>query len=453
MYLFEPSACAHLDALPPVGIPRDMPFLLDDEGIPIEVVNRWLRSLPTTGVPAPKSWLAYARDLAAWVRFLRGRSLGVLDEPAALVDAVAAYHANRRSEDLARRLSAPSWNRAVASISRFYEWAQGEGLIAAVPFSYRLCAIRTDGSSPRLMRRNLAKERQPRRHMGVRWLEQDYLEFFLDVGLAGMAPDGGEDPDFGGREAGRNVAAGRLAASSGLRAQELSHLLVWEIPLPPRDPGVPVVALAVPAPIAKGGKARTTWVSPTALAAVHAYLRLERPLAVGGSAWRPKGAPLWVSAPDAVGGRVNGRRVRWRDLTLDERRRLVAPGGGSALWAVRSDGGGLADWEYVFGAASQRCRHFEARFPPVSPHVLRHSFAVHTLRWLVRTQLCTVAKALRVAGAEPAWALALRAQDPLLVLRDLLGHSSVATTEIYLRLIDTTRLFTEAELDAAGGPG
>jgi hypothetical protein len=34
--------------------------------------------------------------------------------------------------------------------------------------------------------------------------------------------------------------------------------------------------------------------------------------------------------------------------------------------------------------------------------------------------------------------------DPLLVLRDLLGHSTVLTTEKYLRRLDTTRIYREA---------
>lgn len=108
------------------------------------------------------------------------------------------------------------------------------------------------------------------------------------------------------------------------------------------------------------------------------------------------------------------------------------------------------DWEYVFRAASTRCRRFEARFPSVTPHMLRHCFAVHTLRWLTRTQLATVAKLLEVSGADPAWALALRSQDPLLVLRDLLGHASVSTTEVYVNLVDAARLFTDTELGVAG---
>jgi membrane peptidoglycan carboxypeptidase len=75
-----------------------------------------------------------------------------------------------------------------------------------------------------------------------------------------------------------------------------------------------------------------------------------------------------------------------------------------------------------FRAASARCRRFEPRFPLVTPHVLRHSFAVHTLRWLTRTQLATVAQLTGIAGADPAWALALRSQDPLLTLNVTLAQ-------------------------------
>ena len=48
--------------------------------------------------------------------------------------------------------------------------------------------------------------------------------------------------------------------------------------------------------------------------------------------------------------------------------------------------------------------------------------------------------------------LYLTKADPLLVLRDLLGHSSVLTTEKYLRKLDTTRIYREAwERSGLGG--
>lgn len=105
VYLFDPSATTALRAMPAVGIPPGMPFVLDSDGRPIGELNRWLRSLPTTGVPAPKSWTAYAGDLVAWLRFLRQRDLDLLADVASLQDAVAAYHADRRMGDLSRRLA------------------------------------------------------------------------------------------------------------------------------------------------------------------------------------------------------------------------------------------------------------------------------------------------------------------------------------------------------------
>ena len=51
---------------------------------------------------------------------------------------------------------------------------------------------------------------------------------------------------------------------------------------------------------------------------------------------------------------------------------------------------------------------------------------------------------MRDTDADAALALYLAKADPLMVLRDLLGHSSVLTTEKYLRRLDTTRVFREA---------
>ncbi len=47
------------------------------------------------------------------------------------------------------------------------------------------------------------------------------------------------------------------------------------------------------------------------------------------------------------------------------------------------------------------------------------------------------------SGANAALAHYLTTSEPLLVLRDLLGHSSVLTTEKYLKRLDMLRIFRE----------
>src|SRR5260370_4096627 len=53
-------------------------------------------------------------------------------------------------------------------------------------------------------------------------------------------------------------------------------------------------------------------------------------------------------------------------------------------------------------------------------------------------------KMVAVTDADAALVLYLYKADPILVLRALLGHSSVLTTEKYLRRLDTTRIYREA---------
>ncbi|MGY3611048.1 site-specific integrase [Bradyrhizobium sp. Lot33] len=71
--------------------------------------------LPHHGVRSFNSLRAYGRDLVVWMRFLRerrdGKSVWQADR-----DDLTAYHAARRRSMPTHRISADSWNLAVAAL-------------------------------------------------------------------------------------------------------------------------------------------------------------------------------------------------------------------------------------------------------------------------------------------------------------------------------------------------
>jgi integrase len=212
---------------------------------------------------------------------------------------LSVYAGYRLSESPQHRWDGSTWNLHVTAVSLFYEWAQQEGFASAGPFSYSTGRRIADGAVW-THRRNHAKLRPAKRHAQIKYLERDFAELFLRA-LAGLTPDGSPDEAYRGRELGRNAAVGRLALASGLRRQELTHLLVYEIPpVPTRRCAVPVAFPLGPG-TTKGSKPRTTWVDHDTLVEVWDYVRLERAVAAGRGGWQPParlGEPLRVHDPD-----------------------------------------------------------------------------------------------------------------------------------------------------------
>ena len=224
-------------------IREGMPVLVDDDlcfedgpGNPRATVaaNRWLRELPVNGAPACRTWRVYAEALRAWLEFLSERGVAPFGSRQELRAVLSAYAGYRLSDSRQHRWDGATWNLHVAALSRFYEWAQDEDYATAGPFSYSSGERITDGAVW-THRRNHAKLRPAKRHSQIKYLEHDFTALLLNA-LAGLTPDGTPDDSYRGRELGRNAAMGRLALASGLRRQELTHLLVYEVPPLPARP-------------------------------------------------------------------------------------------------------------------------------------------------------------------------------------------------------------------------
>ncbi|MFU8946209.1 tyrosine-type recombinase/integrase [Mycetocola zhadangensis] len=448
-FIFEARHVSGLSEFDGVLLPEGLPIVFNDAFEPIEPFNSWLRSLRKRGCKSPKTWRGYADDLLAWGEFLDSRRQELLGPTEELENALADYRHLRLKGtpgDVSKLLGPSAWNRAVAALDNFYSWALDEKRIEAKPFRYRQTRVTSGNQAGRQIRKNLATARTGSAFATTRFLEPDFADMFVNVGLGGSKPEGGADGKFRGRLGTRNRALGMLVRSSGLRRQEFSNLLTWEVPTSP-GPFSDHVAFPVPHSIAKGGRPRTTWSTPEALDAVASYVQLERSIAVDGSAWMPT-TPLFVESADSQGGTVNGHRVLWANLSIDQRRQLVAPSGGSALLFTQAGGAPVKEenWRYVFNEAVERCRAFSARFPAVTPHMLRHTFAMETLNTLTLNAMSRADRLARVSGADPTLMAILRRNDPLLILRDLLGHQFLSSTMIYLAFQDPATFVTDAEL-------
>jgi site-specific recombinase XerD len=188
----------------------------------------------------------------------------------------------------------------------------------------------------------------------------------------------------------------------------------------------------LPAAAHQGRPGRSVLVPRRLLRQIAAYVAVERAAGVAKFAARDGAARFERPIPVTRAG-----LDRMRDVcTPEERCRLILcdevdrreP---AALWLtevgqpVRPN-----SWEVIFTRA---CECAENGFPlSISPHQLRHTFAVHMLALLIQQRL---REAALPAGPVESYRLILG--DPLQQVQRLLGHASLTTTYIYLDHIAT----------------
>ncbi|CEJ11280.1 Tyrosine recombinase XerC [bacterium YEK0313] len=430
-----------LDVVERAGLIDGMPFILMDDGSYDLNLNRFFRACPGMGARSPNTWRSYARDILVWARFLSERRGGKTVWQADRHD-VLAFHRARRLSDAAFRISAASWNRSIAALDKLYRWAVEEGIISASPFSYGVTLRRTAGSRAVLaVAANRARERAARRH-DTRYIDLGRYLLFREVGLRGRLPDGSEDRTWRGRNGERNALFAELLVTTGLRLTEAGSLLLAELP----EPASRSIPFDLPGPIAKGGRPRRIRVPRRVLALMADYVDLERAISTARS--EPQVSdPLWLVPEDGKARDPAGKKVRLDRLTPGERRRVLIGAPGRAqhglLWLTEAGRPvPSATWEAAFRRACVRCRRFGIEVE-VTPHTLRHTFAVNMLSMLIREQIGTVFDPHDRHGAAYRRMLG----DPLQKLQHLLGHASITSTYIYLDSLNEAQELVEAAVD------
>jgi site-specific recombinase XerD len=428
------------------GLDRYVPVILRG-GVPYDAdLDCFFLDLPLNGVRSPHSLRAYGYDIVVWVRFLDavcGKTVW-----AATRSDVDAFHRARRRKDAGARISAASWNRSIAALEKLYEWAVSEGVVASSPFTHRDVWRRANaGGRGRIAARNNAFERCAKRS-DVRFVSLEDYRRFCNIGLRGLAPDGMERPGARDRNGLRNALFAELLVATGLRLEEASSLLASEIDALRQVASCDhQIWFELPPRLTKGDRGRAILMPTGLLSRLRAYMTVERAHATDKfrtrAGWRAIERPILICCPVPGARRLvlhDGRTVSFDVITPEERQRLIVchadgePIEPAALWVtevgqpVRPN-----SWEVAFARASRRCAA-NGFMINVTPHQLRHTFAVHMLAMLIQHQLHGTSS---MASGGPAEGYRRLLGDPLQQVQRLLGHASLATTSLYLDHIIT----------------
>ncbi|MFE1558898.1 tyrosine-type recombinase/integrase [Streptomyces sp. NPDC058734] len=440
---------AAVEALDRAGVCDGIPFVLGADGRYDVELNRFIRELPSWGVRSPHSVEAYARDLMVFGRFLHlcrgGRSVWEAGP-----EDLRAFKRARRPGPAGEGVAASTWNRFIAALDKFVEWALAEALLAADPFRRVERTVWTP-QGVQVVRVNA--EREVDEESGpIRFLPyEDYL-LWRDVGLRGMTPDGRVDSQWRGRHGERNSAFADKVVGTGMRLTEASSVLLPEVPPAGRDRAG---AMTVAGSTAKRRRSRTVFWSRRLVRSVHAYIDVERDALV--ARWSARDA--YADEADALVVRearasrmvlIEGEpRARLlARLEPADRRRLRWGSGGGPVWLWLGDGGRPMEpsaWQAVFRRANERCRGFGLDFD-VHPHTLRHTFAVHMLGLLLRETVRALRMDDRVLVTS-AQMKRLLIGDPLRRLQLLLGHRRLESVFQYLDVLDEAQEIVLSALD------
>lgn len=419
-----------------LGVAQRRPFILGNGGRYDHRLNAFFGACPTLGVRSAASQKAYAYDLLAFARFLDASGKTVWDADRHDID---RYFDHRCGETAPDPLSLGSWNRAVTALKTFYLWAREDGYVSEVPFRRKTLWVLPNGGGGRrpieVLAGTVKAGQSPRR---VKFLTREQYVAFRTVGLLGRLPDGTEDPAWAGRNGARDAAFADVLVHSGARVTEAASLLVPELPGPEGS----TVTLRLAPPTTKGAKGREVVFATGVLRTIHDYVGLERANVAHRTITKPLPEDVLLVRRPTTG--ISGKfevlhdgmwsKVSLANLPPPMRHRLVEvdPDGNRigpvGLWLnERGTVMQAAAWRGVFERATARCRRHGLDLD-VTPHVLRHTFAVHMLHHLVQAEGI-------VHPRSEERSFRSMVVNPVRTLQALLGHAHIMTTYTYLECV------------------
>lgn len=359
------------------------PILVDARGVVVEVVLLFFVDalLGRSGAQDAKTWAAYGQHMYDYFGYLEDRFAWdhIPAEGSGDVSPLAHY---------VRWCATTVGNQAGyindkrATVERFYEWAKRVGRVSELPFTRE--EVTSTGADGRLAHASASQGRRSSSSLYMR--EFDKPEKVLSRGQIDVALESARNPT--------HRAMTYLGLTAGLRAEELATFPTKYVvdcsTLPAKVKTVPVTL--DPADMCtKNNKKRTVRVSVACMNLLWQYREVVRP-------------------------RLCACAMEGQDSTRLFLTRYGIPFTDDGLVAPLSRLGQRVGFH-------------------IHPHMLRHTFATHTLASL---------EDLKHAGKLKG--------SPLVILKRLLGHASITTTSRYLHLLDSiedvygTRY--QAEIDA-----
>ena len=370
---------------------------------------------------------------------LRLEQLGITDRDAFVLNPDGTYdeHLSRAMQMLggvvAGRTTMEGYARAVF---RFARWVRRTGLSldalnAESLVAYHRYKVRIRGISPRSWNAEAAAIKTFLRIAAKAKIIPANPLVDDDIGWFDKAGKVREEPKFitmkqfakfrdeglaFGRYAVRNVAFSNLLLSSGMRLDEGNDYETRWLPKPDTLATTETKTLRhlVRASAAKGGKARYVRISTKTFESMRRYEKLLR-----------------------------------RDIVERAKNRGGIPEDPVRFWLNQS-GRPMAEngWEYLFREASRRSR------VEVTPHTLRHTFAVHLLGRMISMAIGSATRVreeadktrLQVKAAGSAAVYNSFFGDPLRRLQKLLGHANYESTFVYIDLLASNDGFEDEAL-------
>lgn len=406
-------------------VPDGLPFIVDVDGslngcdrLNTYLLTAWRQR--AYDLDSLRTFHTY--HLARLLRFVRARRGGELvDLTATTTEDLTAYRDVRQHEVQDTTLATE-----FGCFSSFFYFATQVGWMDKDPIP------RWGRNNRNTLISRTWRERQ------ARFLKAAQTKHFLEVGLRGdgYARDGA--PGYPERD----YVYGLLLATTGLRREECAFLLDVEVPVPET---MGAESLHVFDRLGKKQVVRSIYITAQVAHAADLYRQSERHRIVQSAqrSLRVKvrdGSLLVIDdlferrgKPYVAVGSQRIPLVRFTNKHRAKAVRLLDDGTIDPLALFVSRSGlppGLERWNQLFADARERVRHCGHRDQPprhvhVTPHTMRHSYAVRMLAALMKEG--------RQRAGDPYLLLA----NPVLTVKELLGHASVKTTMHYLHAAET----------------